>query len=475
MANPIVNATVSITAAPRPNTLQKTGALLSQGGTTLATGTYALITQPADLTPLQAAPLAVTSIAWAGGTATVTTAAAHDVTSGDHFWTTIAGATTTIYNGLVLATATGASTFTYALVSDGGTTPATGTITYTPRNSGELLQMVTTFYAQGANQSVYVLELGAGEAAAGVTELTTLITNKSWSPAPGQAALSNPQGRFYAYLVPRSWDGVSGFLTLLTSLDGPFAATYFYITTTTGTITDYTAILKSAYLLVEAPGATALEFQAAGPFWDLLNTNPSATNKVAPFEYRFQFGVTPWPSTGQSSTLATIAAENGNYVGTGQQAGISTALIFGGQYADGNPVNYWYSIDWAVINGTQNVGAAVINGSNNPINPLYYNQPGINSLQQVLASTMTSASTFGMLLNPVVQTELDGPALDQALDNGIYDGYTVVNAIPFPAYSVENPDDYGVGVYSGLSVSQYTPLRGFDKIDFNINVTNFGG
>jgi hypothetical protein len=33
-----------------------------------------------------------------------------------------------------------------------------------------------------------------------------------------------------------------------------------------------------------------------------------------------------------------------------------------------------------------------------------------------------------------------------------------------------NPNDYGIGRYAGLSAS-YTPMRGFVEIIFNINVT----
>ena len=56
----IVTVQVSQTIAPTPNQLQKTGALISQGGTTLSTRTYSLLTQLADLTPLLAAALSVT-------------------------------------------------------------------------------------------------------------------------------------------------------------------------------------------------------------------------------------------------------------------------------------------------------------------------------------------------------------------------------------------------------------------------------
>src|ERR1700730_18550751 len=120
----IVQVNVSTVSAPIPSWLQKTGALLSQGGTTTAANTRTLITQLADLTAILAAPLALTSLTSSGTVATATTTAPHGVTTGDTFLTTVAGASPAGYDGTFLATATGASAFTYAVPS-GLTTPAT--------------------------------------------------------------------------------------------------------------------------------------------------------------------------------------------------------------------------------------------------------------------------------------------------------------------------------------------------------------
>ncbi len=73
----------------------------------------------------------------------------------------------------------------------------------------------------------------------------------------------------------------------------------------------------------------------------------------------------------------------------------------------------------------------VINGSNNPINPLYYNQDGIDRLQQVAQAVFNT---------------------------GVYrawNGQPVVDAVPFRQYQ-HDPNDYGIGRYAGLSAS-YTP------------------
>ncbi len=71
-------------------------------------------------------PAAVTSVTSAAGTATVTTTAAHGLSTND--WVYIEGAVEPAYNGTFKITVTGASTYTYA-VAFTPTSPATGTIT----------------------------------------------------------------------------------------------------------------------------------------------------------------------------------------------------------------------------------------------------------------------------------------------------------------------------------------------------------
>lgn len=551
MANPIVTVNVTQTIAPTPSNLQKTGAMLSQGGTTLTAGTNALLTQVADLTPLLAAALAITSIAWSGGLngqATVTTAVAHGVPVNQSFTTIIAGAVPAGYNGTYLATSTGASTFTYYLPVNPGSETVPGT--YTPPAVAELLSMATTFFAQGAQQIVYVLELGAGTVAQGVTALTSFINNS--------------QQFFYSYLVPRNWDGNSTFIAFLANFESTTAKTYFFITTNLQNYSLYgSGLLKDVVALVQAPvyhsipastvsgatwttgvatittaanhgispgdtfsitgivsgtipagfngtfialpgttgtslvyavpgstpgsyvsggaiaaqpyssaGAPATEFTHAADWWVTLNYSPSTTNKVPPFAFSFLFGVTQFPTQGNKAVIATLNASNVNYVGFGAEGGISNTILFNGHNMDGRPFNYWYSVDWMQINIELAIANAIINGSNNPINPLYYNQDGINRLQQVAISTGASAITFGLALGRTVQTSLDGPPFAAALDAGTYDGQLVVNAVPFVNYTAENPSHYKIGEYDGLAMV-YTPLRGFEHILFNINVTDF--
>jgi hypothetical protein len=124
------------------------------------------------------------------------------------------------------------------------------------------------------------------------------------------------------------------------------------------------------------------------------------------------------------------------------------------------------------INLAVNITAALIEAANNPQNPIFYNQAGINTLQQVAVSTMNTGITDGLVLNNVKMTTLDAADFVAALDNGTYDGFTVVNADPFASYVEENPDDYAAGTYDGISID-YTPLIGFESITVNISVSSF--
>ena len=48
---------------------------------------------------------------------------------------------------------------------------------------------------------------------------------------------------------------------------------------------------------------------------------------------------------------------------------------------DGNPFKYWYWIDWVQINLQRNITNALMNGANNPQNPVDSDQPGMDTLR----------------------------------------------------------------------------------------------
>lgn len=539
MANQIVQVNVSQQLAPTPNKLQQTGAIISQGGTTLPAGTYSLLTSKSSLAALLVASLTLASVTSSGTTATATlpsttiasgtynattglvtltlaagitatpgvavvvsgatgtgsfasingsfvagvgstgttltytiatgltmtitggaVAATISLANGSTFAVTIAGANQAGYNGLWLATVTSASTFTYTLAAS-TTSPATGTITATQAGVSGLVAENTTFWAQGSQTSVYVLELGPGTPAQGVTALNAYIT-------------ANPKF-FYSYLVPASWSSEATYLTMLANYNATTAEVYFFTTMTLANYTTFSALDKCVLGLVESPTKTSLtEFTLAAVWWVTLTYNPGSTNQVPPLAFAYVFGVTPWPASGYGTTLAALRAAGVNTIGTGAEGGISNTIVFWGHMMDNNPFNYWYSIDWMQINVDLDISNAIINGSNTTLNPLYYNQDGINRLQAVGAGTLAHSISYGLALGQVVLTELQQSVFVANFEAGLYAGQAVINAEPFNFYTAENPSDYALGKYDGLTIV-YTPLRGFEQIIFNVNVTQFVG
>ena len=436
MPNNIVIVNVSQQVASAPSKLQRTGAAVTQGATTTAAGTVTLITEQSDLTAILKTPITVTTVAWASSVVTVGLAAAHGIPVGATVKGQMIGQVPSGYAGTFNVTATDTTHFTYSLVSNPG--PETTPGTFQLEAVAELIAAGATFFAQGRNQAFYVLELGAGSTAAGVMALG--------------AYLQNPTTRFYSYLIPQTWDTEATAPTLFRQYDAATATTYFYVTTTAGTYSAWNTIpTKSVFLVLQEPTAPSTEFSAAGMWYTTLVADPGPVQLVAPLEYRFLTGVTPYVLS--PAQAVTFKAAGLNWVGTGAEGGISNALILNGVFGDLNPWNYWYSVDWMIINQDLALSGAVINGSNNPTNPLYYNQAGINRLQKVAQSVVQRGVNFGMVLNEPLP---------------------VVTAIPFAQYVEDEPGDYAIGKYAGLALS-FVPARGFDQIVIQLNVSNIAG
>jgi hypothetical protein len=433
MSNTIQIVTVNVTQniAPRPLQLQRTGALISQGGTNLPAGTSALITQRADLIPLLNNAIAITAMTWASGVVTVTLASPHGLTIGDTEQAIIVGVVPAGYNGVVDVTATSVNQFTYLVAIDYGMVTTFGT--FTLEDVRQLGAMVNTYFAQGNANSVYVLELGSGTPAEGVTAL--------------RAYIDDPLVQFYSYLLPYEWATEPTAITMARDYSSTTALLYFWVSVKDDEYLDWVGI-KSAVMMYYDPTVTPVtEFTCASMFYVSLNYNPSITNKVTPMAFSYVNGVTIPPI----SKVKQLTLKNSfcNYIGSGAQGGISNKIILWGTTGDGRDFTYWYSVDWVQTNIDVDLSNAIINGSNNPINPLYYDQNGINRLQKVAQGTMNNGISYGLVLGPAP-----------------------VSAVPFVTYVQNNPSDYPIGKYAGLSVT-YTPNRGFIEIIFNVNVTDF--
>jgi hypothetical protein len=296
------------------------------------------------------------------------------------------------------------------------------------------------------------------------------LTAISWSGGVVTATTATAHG-----VIPGQWFQIAGVTPAgyngwAKALLGTTGTTLLYaLATNPGVESVLGTLIASAY---PSTGIPATEFSLAADFQHVLNYTPSSTRKVTPNNNAFLFGVTPFPVRNNSALLSTLSTANISVVGTGAEGGISTATMSGGCTLDGNDFQIWYSIDWVQINADIDVSNEVINGANNPANPLFYNQPGINRLQARAAATVKTGVSYGLVFGGPVQTELVPNDLQTAMNAGTYAGASIVNADPLTDYVATNPDDYQARTYAGLTLV-YTPQEGFAKIVFNVNVSFF--
>ncbi|EAO0951773.1 hypothetical protein HYL62_002061 [Salmonella enterica] len=461
----IVNINVSVTNPPKPSQLLKSGAMISMGGTTLTAGEYQLLASKDDLKAITAPGKTISTITWAANLVTVTLASPHGWTNGSTVPVVISGVAPAAYNRSAEATVTSATEFTYSLSSDPGAATTMGVVKTVV--AGEITQMNTTYWAQGAARAIYVLELGDITMTAAVAALSDFIDK--------DISLGNTYQKFFSYLVPREWDSQATFKTLTGQYTSPGSLVYFFVTTTIATYQSWVATKnKTVFAGVEAPNIPATEFSMAAAFQSSLSNDPGSSNMVPPMAFRFMYGVTEYPVENNGTLLKTLQDNHINYIGSSAEGGLSNKMLVAGHMLDGNPFNYWYAVAWAAINLELDLANEVINGSNTTTNPLYYDQNGIDRLQNRALKTLRNGISYGLILGRVIGTKLIQSDFNTEYEKGSYAGNAVINAVPFANYSSLNPSDYQEGKYNGLS-AVITPRRGFESITFNLNVTNFVG
>ena len=208
--------------------------------------------------------------------------------------------------------------------------------------------------------------------------------------------------------------------------------------------------LKAAVMRIKAPLDSVLTAPAADMFALVLGFAPSATNKLAPFAFRYIFGSVAYPLTPLDAT--NLKAAYVNYTDTGAEGGLpNVKTLKWGVAGDGRDISYWYAVDYVQTALHLDLANEVINGSNTAINPLYYDQLGINRLQNRAQATANRCVNYGMLLSNA--------------------NTPIVGAIDFSTYTAANPSDYASGTYNGLSLTA-VPARGFKAITFALNVSD---
>jgi hypothetical protein len=434
----IVNLTAVVTQAPQPSTLQQSGALISIGGTTLATNAYQYCGSVADCEQILATSgtgnsdelknMATTFFAQGSaiGLYLLELGAETEVDAGIALLQTWITNNSGVFYAYLVPAAWDESKDEVGsvIITNGGSGyTSVPTVTFSAPASGTTATG-TAVIQDGAVVSVTITDPGSGYTAAP----TVTFTGGGGTGASGTANLASA-------------------LDLLASqYANPTGKTYFFVTTSVANLPNYTT-QKSVHAVVPSPTAASTEFQAAVNFYEFLVNNPSATNPLAPMAYRYVFGVTPWKTVGNSANINSILSNYGNLILTGAEGGISTACLFKGTMMDGTQASWWYGIDWFQIQAKQALAAAIINGSNsNP--PLLYDQNGINTLLAVAENVANSTVTFGCAQS------------------------ITITATPFLTYTTQNPNDYKAGIYKGFQATA-VGQNGFLTIDFYLDAVQF--
>ena len=460
--NRIVQLNVSETVAPTPNRLQGTAAIVSMGGTTIPAGTTQLISSSADLANYILPAYDISAISWTTGVVTLVTVNPHGIPVGATTTIVVAGNTPTGYNGTFTATGVDATTLHYSVAVNPGSATVEGTVRVGPQ---VFLQAADdTWWGQGNTLTgYYIYETGTAVTADVIDSVQTYLaanpqTIYNWGFLPG---------------VDADHTDLKAFLLLHNALTS-LIKFYLPVTSSTYTLWDAEDTLRNTLIFVQSPDANAsTELDSISFMQYMTSFTPSPTNKLPPSQYTYLNAVTAYAPLTQS-IINTFLAGNVNFVATGAEGGISNTILVPGKNLNGTPQNVAYSIDWQQIQLNEAISNAVINGSNNPEAPLYYNQDGINFLQQVAGTVATRAIQSGLALGQLVLTSLDAVTFASNVQKGLYAGNYVINAVPFVDYVAVNPSDYASQIYGGFSAA-YTPQYGFETIVFNLNVTQFAG
>lgn len=468
----IVTENLTVQYPPQPSQLQQSGALISVGGTTLAAGGYQYLSNPSELASILSTAgnyaelqnMNTTFFAQ-GNTAGVyvlelgTQATPQDGISALATW--IQDNPKVFYGFLTPAdwdTMPAPAAASVAITADSTSTLPAGTY-YTQiaylNSDGTIGQLSPVVTSDVTTADADELVVSSPAALTGATDYLVYMGTAAGSLYLQNGASGTAIGTSYSQAAPIvTTTGTSTTLAdLANTYSGNTAKVYFCVESSVTNCAAYGTMgansvwvgYKAAILAAPSPSAQTGEFTSAALLYALVSNNPGPANKLAPVQYRFAFGCTPWPATGYQNSIQTLANYGANWIGTGAEGGIAQTCIFKGTTSSLVQISEWYGVDWAGINTDQALANAIINGSNsNP--PLEYDQHGINTLEETAQQKIDDAISFGCLLSGTV------------------------SAVAFANYYAQSPGDYPNGIYNGLSCSA-VGQAGFLNITFNLNVS----
>lgn len=183
--------------------------------------------------------------------------------------------------------------------------------------------------------------------------------------------------------------------------------------------------------------------------YELSNYAPSTVNKVNSMTYRRLYNAAPLEDNDYIKNKSLQDQFNTNMLlnppidGSGAKS-----LVYPGILADGNDFTYWFGVDYIRFELISNITNLLIHGNNSKINPIYYNQDGIDRIKALVKQTITRCASYG-----IIQSNF------------------TVSAIDFADYVTQNPNDYKQEIYGGISI-EVSPLKALRRIKFVLQVTD---
>lgn len=192
---------------------------------------------------------------------------------------------------------------------------------------------------------------------------------------------------------------------------------------------------KCAALFCDNTIGQNLAALAAGMFasykFDLSQTNPAS-----PFNYKKLEGVKFKPLN--SPLRQQMIQDSVNFV---DQVSTSICLL-NGRYGDTYAIEYRYQWDLTSFQVETDLKALILNGVNNPLYVIKYNQDGIDILKSRVKSTLNGMIEIGAVTEYAASMN---PGDGSLIDVGD------INCIGFREYIQSNPDDYENEIYGGIS------------------------
>lgn len=302
-----------------------------------------------------------------------------------------------------------------------------------PATATEFSKSIQGYFNYSGNRSVNVLELGQ------VSETTTLQTQATQLDTIIKSGLH----RSYMYLIPTSfYIENSPIVSIMQEYTKETSAQYFMISTTADVTTDAVATqfknLKSCFLVYDNSD-TSQNINLAGSILGILASSKfdiSGNNKASPLNFKILQGFKFNPIN--RVLLNKLTQYPANFIFNE----VGYATIGNGRYTNGDAWDYWYQWDLTQLALQQKITQLLINGVNNPVNVIRFDQQGIDIINASVKSTLSEyiqlgcINTYAMALNPANNTLI---------------GLNNINTIDFNTYISQYPDKYQNEIYDGIS------------------------